>query len=339
MAEEMRERRNYLPDRVLETIYFGGGTPSLLEENEIRFLLAKASGYFSIADDPEITLEANPDDLAKEKIAALKKAGINRLSIGVQSFHDADLEYLNRAHSSAQALDCIRDAQEAGIRNITIDLIYGIPGQPDDAWLRNLDILKSLELPHFSAYALTVESKTALASMIGKGISAPVDEEQTARHFYLLLEWAEANGYEQYEISNFSKPGARARHNTSYWQGKPYLGIGPSAHSFDGETRRWNAANNPMYIRGLQDGTPYFETEQLTPADRYNEYVMTRLRTSWGASLAEIENLYAKGDYCIQQAKPYISEGLLLEINENLVLSRSGKLLADKIIADLFYID
>jgi oxygen-independent coproporphyrinogen-3 oxidase len=339
IAEEMGERKGYLKGEQLETIYFGGGTPSLLEKEEIGFLLDSASRRFSIHPDAEITLEANPDDLSREKILALKEAGINRLSIGIQSFHDSDLSYLNRAHTAAQALQCIRDAQSIGITNITIDFIYGIPDQTDEAWLENLDLLKSLDLPHFSAYALTVEPKTALASMINKGTSTPVDEEQTARHFNLLLEWAAQNGYEQYEISNFSKPGFRARHNTSYWQGKSYLGLGPSAHSFDGKTRRWNAANNAMYIRGLQDGTVYFETEELTPSDKYNEYMMTRLRTSWGASLEEIENLFAQSAYCIKQAKPYISEGLLLEEKGSLILSQRGKLLADKIIADLFYID
>lgn len=339
IAEEMAERKAYLKGEELETIYFGGGTPSLLEKDEIKFLLGAASRLFPIDANAEITLEANPDDLSAEKITALKEAGINRLSIGIQSFHDSDLSYLNRAHSAAQALQCIRDAQDIGITNITIDFIYGIPGQTDEAWLANLDLLKSLDLPHFSAYALTVEPKTALASMISKGTSTPVDEEQTARHFNLLLDWVKQNGYEQYEISNFSRSGFRARHNTSYWQGKNYLGLGPSAHSYDGKTRRWNAANNALYIRGLQDGTVYFETEDLTESDKYNEYMMTRLRTSGGASLDEIETLFAQAAYCRKQAEPYISEGLLLEEKGSLILSPRGKLLADKIIADLFYID
>ncbi len=340
MHTELENRKPYLQDEPVKSIYFGGGTPSLLSAGQLKGFLQKINDLYEVAEGAEITLEANPDDLTKEKLDDFFLAGINRLSIGVQSFLQKDLEYLNRAHSAERAITCINEARQAGFELLTIDLIYGIPGQQDDAWLNNLHILQSLEIPHFSAYALTVEPKTALENWIRLKKSPPVNDEHMARHFTMLTNWAAANGYEHYEISNFCKPGFYARHNTAYWQGAAYLGIGPSAHSFNGFSRQWNIANNTKYIENIRHNNPYFEAEELSLTDRYNEYIMTALRTKWGVDITRIEHTFGR-NYLLhlqKNAQHYLNQQLLQQNGYTFTLTENGKLLADKIIADLFFV-
>ena len=340
MLFELESRKDYIDNEPVKSIYFGGGTPSLLSAEEIKKLLSKIYELYEVEKGAEITLEANPDDLTTEKLKAFLEAGINRLSIGVQSFLQADLEFLNRAHSSERALECIKEAKNIGFQLLTIDLIYGIPNQTDEKWLQNLHILQSLKIPHFSAYALTVEPKTALEKWIELKKSPPVNDEVTAHHFTLLTQWAAQNGYEHYEISNFCLPGFYAKHNTAYWQGSKYLGIGPSAHSFNGTSRQWNIANNALYIQNIKLKKPYFEIEELSINDRYNEFVMTSLRTKWGCSLTQVEKDFGAKymSYLLMNAKPYLDRQLLQKQENILTLTEAGKLLADKIISDLFYV-
>lgn len=341
LAHEIKHKTNYLAGETIETIYFGGGTPSILETDEIKKILNLIKENYNVIDFPEITLEANPDDLSPEVLQKLKKAGINRLSIGIQSFHEEDIIFLNRAHSASQSLKCIEDAKKAGFENITIDLIYGIPGQTDEKWLKNLDILRELNIPHFSAYALTVEPKTQLDYLIQKQKLTPVDDEQTARHFNLLTQWAEANNYIHYEISNFCREGMYSRHNTAYWQGTKYIGAGPSAHSFDLTSRQWNVANNTKYIKNLLEGYEFFEREILTDTQKYNEYLMTSLRTLQGCNLLYIEKNFGKEflEVLHKESAPYIAKNLLLLKDNTIVLTKEAKILADGIIADLFIVE
>lgn len=341
LAHEIKHKTNYLAGETVETIYFGGGTPSILETEEIKNILNLINENYNVITFPEITLEANPDDLSPEVLQKLKKAGINRLSIGIQSFHEEDIIFLNRAHTAGQALKCIEDAKKAGFENITIDLIYGIPGQTDAQWLKNLDILRELDIPHFSAYALTVEPKTQLDYLVQKQKLTPVDDEQTARHFQLLRQWAEANNYIHYEISNFCREGMYSRHNTAYWQGKKYIGAGPSAHSFDLQTRQWNVANNSKYIKNILEGREYFEQEILSDTQKYNEYLMTSLRTLQGCNLLYIEKNFGKEflDILHKETAPYIAKNLILAKDNIITLAPEAKILADGIIADLFIVE
>jgi oxygen-independent coproporphyrinogen-3 oxidase len=337
---EMEQRKDYLSGEELNTIYFGGGTPTLFSPAAIASLIDKVASLHPLNAAAEITIEANPDDLDPQSLRELKNAGINRLSIGVQSFQPAELKLLNRAHDSFQAEKCIRDAQDTGLENITIDLIYGIPGQSDTQWEQNLDKVSELGINHLSSYALTVEQKTVLAHMIRKGDVQEPDEEKMARHFMLLQQWAESNEFEAYEISNYARQGHRAVHNTAYWQNKPYLGAGPSAHSYNGLSRRWNIANNALYIKNIHAGAAYFETETLSAENKYNEYVMTSLRTIWGSDLQFIAAQFGKdyAEHFSRSAAEYLEQGLLLNQGNCVILSRTGKLLADHIIAELFII-
>lgn len=323
---------------VVHTLYFGGGTPSLLEKEELQALMEQLQQHFSIAADAEITLEANPDDLIPAKLAHWKALGINRLSIGVQSFREEDLRWMNRAHTANEALEGIRMAQAMGFHNLTIDLIYGTPGLTDVAWRDNISRAVALEIPHLSCYALTVEPKTALRHMVDKKQVADVDPDQQARQFLILMEAARAAGYEHYEVSNFARPGWRSRHNSAYWQGRPYLGIGPGAHSYDGVKRRWNVANNALYISGISTGAPIREEETLSARDRYNEYIMTALRTMEGIQLKAIRltNGEDQVQQLIWQAATYASRGQLILTNEAIRLTDEGKLFADGIAADFF---
>ena len=325
----------------IETIYFGGGTPSLLNIPEIKFLLNTIRKDFSISDDAEITLEANPDDISAEKIAAWKRTGINRLSIGIQSFIEDDLQWMNRAHNTSQALESIRLTTEAGFNNFSIDLIYGTPGLTDEEWKMNVEKVIALSVPHVAAYALTVEPKTALQKMITLKKKKDVDTDDQARQFKLFMSWMKEAGYEHYEISNFAKPGFRSRHNSSYWQGKKYLGIGPSAHSYNGSSRRWNVANNALYIQSLQNNIIPFEQEKLNGTQRLNEYIMTSLRTMEGLNLKFVEkNFSMKERERIEDlASNYSQRKLMMRENENFVLTEEGKLFADGIAADLFATD
>lgn len=325
-------------DQVIETIYFGGGTPSLLNESDLASVFAALFTRFDIAANAEITLEANPDDISAIQLALWKKTGINRLSIGIQSFFDDDLRWMNRAHNARQALYCIPQAQDAGFNNLSIDLIYGTPALTDERWEQNVARTVDHHVPHLSCYALTVEPKTALQQLIEKKKMQDTDPEQQARQFLQLITWLGNAGYEHYEISNFSLPGKRSRHNSSYWQGKPYHGFGPSAHSFNGsDTRYWNIANNALYIQSIGKGVIPIEKEVLTPTQQLNEYIMTSLRTMEGIDMNVIIKRFGKqvSDRIMQSVLPFLSEKILLE-NNNLRLTNKGKLFADGIAADLF---
>jgi putative oxygen-independent coproporphyrinogen III oxidase len=338
LLKEIRLQQNYLAGQQVSSIYFGGGTPSLLPVADLQALLQELRLLFNITPDVEITLEANPDDLTAEKLEELKSAGINRLSIGVQSFHEEDLRWMNRAHNSQQAMQCITLAKAAGFNNITIDLIYGGPTLTDEGWQENVQQAIALQVPHLSCYALTVEAGTALDSFIKKKKMAAVDPDKAARHFELLMHWMQAAGYEHYEISNFALPGWHSRHNSSYWQGKSYLGIGPSAHSFNGSSRQWNIANNATYIKSIQQGKVPFELETLTPAMALNEYIMTSLRTAAGCNLQWVAETFG-GPLRLQLEKAsqqFLQNGWMLREADTLRLTPQGKLFADGIAAELF---
>lgn len=340
LEKEIIFRKYYLEGRKIQTIYFGGGTPSLLSSDEIKNLLQTIYSNFEVIENVEITLEANPDDLTKEKLFELKNAGINRLSIGVQSFFDKELKWMNRSHDAMQAENCIRNAKEIGFDNITIDLIYGVPGLTNTEWKQNLQKAIELNIDHLSCYALTVEPKTALYHQIEKNKLPPLNEQQAAEQFEILMEFAKQHGFEHYEISNFARDKKYSKHNTSYWKGNWYLGIGPSAHSFNGSTRQWNIANNALYIKNINEDEDPSETEILTIPQQYNEFVMISLRTMWGLNLNEIKNRFGETYLHLIQKESarYIhSEDILLE-NEKMKLSDKGKLIADKIISDLFFI-
>lgn len=337
IGKEALLRKDYLTEPV-ETIYWGGGTPSLLEISDIEQILQQLKSYYSISPKAEITLETNPDDITPEKLAAWRDAGINRLSIGIQSFEEQDLQWMNRAHTATQSMRSIEQAKEAGFTNITIDLIYGTPGLTDEHWEKNIETALALQIPHLSCYALTVEPKTALAEMIRKQTIQDVDTEQQARQFAILTEKTAAAGMEQYEISNFAQPGFRSRHNSSYWQGKTYLGLGPSAHSFNRVSRQWNIANNSLYLAGIEKGELPFEQEILTETQQLNEYIMTGLRTIEGISLEKITAAWGEEKTIAVQkaAAKYIENGQLRIVAGAIQLEEAGKFFADGIAADLF---
>lgn len=336
ICTEIFMRRQYINDEI-HTVYFGGGTPSLLSIHLLQMIVEQIKNVMSISPDAEITLEANPDDITKEKADAWFHAGINRFSIGVQSFYDDDLTWMNRAHHAQQAIQSIQDIQAAGIHNITIDLIYGTPTLSDDHWKKNVEQAIALNIPHLSCYALTVEPKTALHKMILQKKLPAIDQEKQSRHFEMLVQWMQAAGYEHYEISNFAKPGFRSRHNSSYWQGAHYLGAGPSAHSYNGYSRQWNIANNSLYINSIQKKILPFEIEELTATQQLNEYIMTSLRTIEGLSLLHIQNNWnAAVQGILEESAKYIAKGFMHHSNDTLLLTPQGKLFADGIAADLF---
>jgi oxygen-independent coproporphyrinogen-3 oxidase len=342
MLREIEMQREYLAGASVETIYFGGGTPSLLSAGEINILFDAILKYYPASNLQECTLEANPDDLDKQYLKALRSTPINRLSIGVQSFREQDLLYMKRAHNAQQAEYAIKAAQDAGFTNLGIDLIYGTPGLTDTAWKQNLARVAEMAVPHFSAYALTVETGTALQHSILKKKTDPVDPDQAAGQFELLMQQAPVMGYNHYEISNLALPGKHAIHNTNYWRGLPYLGIGPSAHSFNGTSRRWNIPNNALYTQDILQGHKLnYEEETLTPTMRLNEYIMTSLRTYRGCDLNKItrewDGAYAtlveKSSHRFQEKKWVRQE------DKKLVLTNEGKLFADKIAAEMFVED
>lgn len=337
IINEANLQSNYLNENI-STIYFGGGTPSLMQITDCRLMTAELKKIFLVNDDAEITLEANPDDINAEKLKGWKDCGINRLSIGVQSFNEDDLIWMNRAHNAKQALQCIELAQAAGFSNISIDLIYGVPGMDIERWKQNVDRAIALNIPHLSCYALTVEPKTALEKMIVQHKKENTNADIQAQHFELLMQWLGAAGYEHYEISNFAKPGMQSRHNSSYWQGKNYLGLGPSAHSYNGESRRWNIANNTLYIKNIEADSPTYEEEVLTETQKLNEYIMTSLRTSEGISVSYIEKYFGsnKADMILKSAAKYEKQSLMTKENNMLKLANKGKLFADGIAAGLF---
>lgn len=338
MVRELELRQNYLQGQEVSTIYFGGGTPSLLTQQELQLLLATIRRLFIVSEDAEITLEANPDDLTPLKLQELKGAGINRLSIGLQSFHEPHLQLMNRAHTATESLQCVKEAQAAGFQNITVDLIYGVPAPDHNVWQQDLDTLFALGIQHVSCYALTIEPDTAFGRWSKKGKFKPAEDEFTAQQFELLLQQMQQQGYIQYEISNFCQPGHESRHNSNYWRGVHYLGVGPSAHSFNGSSRQYNVAHNKKYIDALQQGQVPFELEELSLADQANDYLLTTLRTVWGCDLGKMRQAY---NYDLQQTHAaYLRELQQRELahveQEVLYLTDKGKLLADQITLELF---
>ncbi|MCB0706128.1 MAG: radical SAM family heme chaperone HemW [Saprospiraceae bacterium] len=337
ILKELEMQVDYLEGAAIETIYFGGGTPSLLSANDLEQIFTQIHRLYTVKPDAEITLEANPDDIHADQLQVWKTCGINRLSIGIQSFHEKDLAFMNRAHNAKEALACIQLARNAGFELLTIDLIYGSPVSSQAEWAENLEIFRNLELPHLSSYALTVEPGTALDQFIKKGKAPALDEEKAAQEFTYLISKMQEWGYEHYEISNFSLPGKYARHNTAYWFGTPYLGIGPSAHSFRPGFRQWNVANNPKYIKAIQADTLPFIQEVLSKDEQYNEYIMTRLRTQWGCAIQDIQDLgTAYFSHFRQQAAPFIRSKQLIQHQDAFILSPEAKFLADGIAAALF---
>lgn len=337
IVKEIELSKDYLNGEVIETIYFGGGTPSLLDADEVKSILDAIYHFHPNINLQELTLEANPDDLTPEKInelSSLRQYGLDRLSIGVQSFYNADLIYMNRAHSAAEASAAIKRAQDAGFENLTIDLIYGTPTMPDGQWADNIKAAIALGIPHISSYALTVEHKTYLDKYIRSGRARPVDEAQTVRQFDILMNAMAEQKYDQYEISNFARPRHYAVHNTNYWRGKKYLGLGPSAHSYNGVGRRWNVANNLNYIKSINDSVIPAEIEILSPAQQANEYIMTSLRTMWGMNMDKLQVASYKSQVMgsLKSIDPafYILEGAVLK------LTQKGKHYADRIASELF---
>ena len=335
---EIALQKDYLGTESIETIYFGGGTPSLLEGEDINAIIDQISHFYPVANNAEVTIEANPDDLSEQKVKALRQTPVNRFSIGIQSFFDDDLLWMNRAHRAHHAEASVKRVQDAGFENITADLIYGFPLLTDAKWKLNMEKFFELSIPHLSAYSLTVEPKTALASFIQKKVYPPLNESQCAAQFSLLIETTAQMGYEQYEISNFAKPGCYSRHNSAYWSGHKYLWIGPSAHSFNTESRQWNVANNAKYMQNIAEGKIPAETEILTERDRLNEYIMTSLRTIWGLNLHKLAQISAGADTeLLITAEPFFENGWLTRTDQTLTLTPTGKLFADKIASDLFF--
>ncbi len=328
-----------LDKEIISTLYFGGGTPSILSIDELKMIIDALQTRFVFADDTEITLEANPDDITEAKLKEWKVLGINRLSVGIQSFLEAELRWMNRAHTAAESIACIDLIKAAGFTNFSVDLIYGSPILSDEDWKKNVSMIIEKNIPHISCYALTVEPKTALDKMIALHKKEPVDTEKQARQFLLLMEWMEEAGYEHYEISNFAKPGFRSSHNSSYWLGESYYAFGPAAHSFDGKSRRWNVANNALYIQSLQNGIIPFEEEVLTETQQLNEYMMTSLRTMEGLDLNYVTKIFGdeKSSKIRIAGSKYESTGKLKSENGKFILTKEGKLFADGIAADLFF--
>lgn len=337
LVKEIQLRKDEFKNVEVQTIYFGGGTPSLLTNEELRLLIEEVYKNYKVTNNPEITLEANPDDLSKTRIIELSKSPINRLSIGIQSFFESDLKLMNRAHSAEEAKECLSVATQY-FDNISIDLIYGIQGASNAQWLQNIDIALSYNIPHISSYALTVEPKTALASFIKKGIIDDVNDEQAHEQFHLLKAKLEASDFIHYELSNFGKEGYFSKNNSAYWQGKPYIGIGPSAHSFNGKQRGWNVRNNTKYIKAIQQNKLPIEIETLTTTDRYNEYIMTGLRTIWGVSLDKVEKDFGKTykEYLKEQAETFINQHLLYIDDKHIRVTKKGQFLSDGIASELF---
>ncbi|MCU4187636.1 radical SAM family heme chaperone HemW [Flavobacterium sp. HXWNR29] len=324
----------------IETIYFGGGTPSILQIEDLRFLIDEVYRNFKVVENPEITVEANPDDLTETRIIELSKNKVNRLSIGIQSFFEDDLQLMNRAHNVEEAKKCLEIATQY-FDNISIDLIYGVPQMSNEKWLQNIETALSFGMPHISSYALTVEPKTALHSFIQKGIIPQPDDEVAQEHFHILVDKLSENGFIHYELSNFGKENYFSKNNSSYWLGKKYIGIGPSAHSYDGKNRGWNVSNNSLYIKSIQENKLPIEIETLTKTDRYNEYIMTGLRTIWGVSFERIEQEFGKTylDYLNQQAAKFIEDHLLFVDDNILRTTKKGKFLSDGIASDLFLLN
>lgn len=341
ICKEIELKNTYTSSHTLNTIYFGGGTPSLLSPSDLNKIFETIHQFYEVNPQAEITLEANPDDLTPSKIKELVNSPINRLSIGIQSFRDKDLVWMNRAHKADQATSAVENAQKAGFNNITIDLIYGIPGLSKDAWRENLKKAFALNIQHISAYCLTVEEGTSLGYRVAKNQSKDVDDDEASTQFEIMLEAMNENGFEQYEISNFAKDGCYSKHNSNYWNKTPYIGIGPSAHSFDGTSREWNVANNKKYVDSINENIIPSEKETLSKETRYNEYILTGLRTKWGVNLIQIKDLFGEEiqNFLLNTSKKFLSSKYIERKDNCLILTPTGKLFADKIAADLFIVD
>ncbi len=340
LAKELQLRASEFQNETIETIYFGGGTPSVLTLEEIRFLLDAVYKDYTVVDNPEITLEANPDDLSKDRIVELSESSINRLSIGIQSFFEDDLLMMNRAHNAGEAKACLAEATKH-FDNISVDLIYGIPGMSHERWIQNIETALSFGIPHISSYALTVEPKTALKKLIQTGKIAQPNDDAAQEQFSILVEMLQERGFIHYELSNFGKPNYFSKNNSAYWLGKKYLGIGPSAHSYNGISRSWNVSNNSLYLKSIQDNQLPNEVETLSMNDRYNEYIMTGLRTIWGVDLNRIEIEFGLETltYLKKQSAKFLDDGLLSMDGDILKTTTIGKFLTDGIASDLFLIN
>ena len=340
MQKEIEQRKDYLNNQEVSSIYFGGGTPSILSVSEIQALLKNIYNIYTVKKDAEITIECNPDDLTALKLSSYKKIGFNRLSIGVQSFDDTNLKFMNRSHNSKEAIKSIKQAKEVGFKNITIDLIYGLPNQTLKDWKNNLEIMFSLDIQHFSAYALTIEEKTALYHLVKNKKVAVLSDKKIIAHFNILQKKAKEQNFVHYEISNFGKEGYFSKHNTAYWKSNHYLGVGPSAHSYNGNSRRWNVSSNIKYISNINTNTDYFEQEELSLVQQYNEYIFTSLRTIWGANNAIIKNRYgAKIElHFLNEITKWKGKKYVVSSANIYTLTTSGKVFADAIASDLFLV-
>jgi len=340
LAKEMQLRKTAFKDEIIETIYFGGGTPSVLQISDFRLLIDAVYENYKVIDNPEITIEANPDDLSTDKLVELSKSKINRLSIGIQSFFEDDLQMMNRAHNANEAKICLAEAKKH-FDNISLDLIYGIPEMSNEKWQQNIETALSFGIPHISSYALTVEPKTALKKLIATGKIAAPNDEVAQEHFHILVETLEAKGFIHYELSNFGKESYFSKNNSAYWLGKKYIGIGPSAHSYDGSSRSWNVSNNMLYLKAIAKNELPSEMEILTQTDRYNEYIMTGLRTIWGVSLSRIATDFGASyfDYLLKQSEKFCVDKLLIVENNTLKTTKKGKFVVDGIASDLFLVN
>ena len=341
LCRELTERKEYLKGEAVETIYFGGGTPSQLSENDFKEVFKTIEQVYGTRKATEITLEANPDDLTEEYTQMLRTLPFNRISMGIQTFDDATLRLLNRRHNAAQAIEAVQRCRQAGFQNISIDLIYGLPRETDQRWAQDLQQAVSLNVEHISAYHLIYEEDTPLYKMLQQHSVSQVDEDSSLNFFSTLIDTLSAAGYEHYEISNFCRPGYYSRHNTSYWKGIPYLGCGPSAHSFNGTTREWNISSIDRYIKGIEEGQRVFETEYLGPITRYNEFIITTMRTVWGTPIEKLKQLFGieMWEYCRKMATPYLKNGKLEEYEGALRLTREGIFISDSIMSDLLWVD
>lgn len=339
IVKEIVLRKMYLEGKTIKTIYFGGGTPSLLTEQELTLVLNAIKDNFKLESKLEISLEANPDDITDEMLVVWTKSGVNRLSIGLQSFKSEDLIWMNRAHTVEDSLNCVKRAQNAGISNLTVDLIYGLPNLTIDEWKQHIQKVIDFEVPHVSAYCLTIEEKTTLSALVKSGKIIPANEDQQSEQFTTLVSMLEDNGFIQYEISNFSKPNFESQHNSNYWKGEWYLGVGPSAHSFNGVSRSWNVANNHKYMNAIENGMQQSETEILSTQNRFNEYILTGLRTIYGVKLTILNEILPVNKKFIGNCNRFIEKGWMLNSSDTIVLSKEGRLKADHIASELFMID
>lgn len=341
MEREIALQENYLEGEVIETIYFGGGTPSVLSTEKIGSLYETVKKHNPVEKEVEITLEANPDDLDSSYLTGLRSIGINRISIGVQSFHDDELKILNRRHTAQQALESIRKSNRAGFQNISIDLMYGIPGTDSRKLERSIDLTRKEPVCHISAYHLTIEPGTEFANLLKKGKLQLMEEDESVDQFRALIEKLESYGFIHYEISNFCRDGYFSKHNTNYWKQKRYLGIGPSAHSFNGSSRQWNVSNNHTYIESITRKKIPYTKEVLDQKSRYNDYILTSLRTMWGADLKYIEEAFSKEarDYCVSLSNRFIDYGMLDRKDDSLILTQQGKFISDNIISELLMVE